>query len=80
MSKEKITDAQIIEKLGGVNRVAKTLGYEYNTVYNWTTRGISAFEKVKHPQHFMPKSLASLKPLPPISTKRKPRKKKLADA
>lgn len=60
---ENITDKQIIQKLGGVKTVSKVLGYEYNTVYNWTTRGISAFAKVKHPQHFMPKSLDDIEPL-----------------
>ena len=60
---EPVNDKLIIEKLGGVNVVSKILGYEYNTVYNWTTRGISAFAKVKHPEHFMPKSLDDIKPL-----------------
>lgn len=60
---ENITDKQIIQKLGGVKTVSKVLGYEYNTVYNWTSRGISAFAKVKHPQHFMPKSLDDIEPL-----------------
>ena len=58
-----MTDKQVIQKLGGVKMVSKVLGYEYSTVYNWTTRGISAFAKVKHPQHFMPKSLDDIKPL-----------------
>ena len=58
-----MNDKLIIEKLGGVNVVSKILGYEYNTVYNWTTRGISAFAKVKHPEHFMPKSLDDIEPL-----------------
>lgn len=58
-----MNDKLIIEKLGGVNAVSKVLGYEYNTVHNWTARGISAFAKVKHPQHFMPKSLDDIKPL-----------------
>lgn len=58
-----MTDKDIINKLGGVKTVSKVLGYEYNTVYNWTTRGISAFAKVKHPQYLMPASLNDIKPL-----------------
>ena len=58
-----MNDKLIIEKLGGVNAVSKVLGYEYNTVYNWTTRGISAFAKVKHPDQLMPKCLDDIKPL-----------------
>lgn len=56
-------DKEIIQGLGGVKVVAQVLGYEYNTVYNWTTRGISAFAKVKHPDHLMPKRLDDIKPL-----------------
>lgn len=58
-----MNDKLIIEKLGGVNAVSKVLDYEYNTVYNWTTRGISAFAKVKHPEYLMPKRLEDVKPL-----------------
>tara|TARA_R100000935_G_C2837951_1_gene169237 strand:- start:1414 stop:1605 length:192 start_codon:yes stop_codon:yes gene_type:complete len=56
-------DKEIIKRLGGVKVVAQALGYEYNTVYNWTTRGISAFAKVKHPDQLMPKCLDDIKPL-----------------
>lgn len=56
-------DREVIERLGGVNTVSKALGYKYNTVYNWTFRGISAFAKVKHPKELMPKSLDDIKPL-----------------
>ena len=58
-----MNDKLIIERLGGVNVVSKALGYEYNTVYNWTTRGISAFAKVKYPHLFMPAKLSDLKKL-----------------
>lgn len=58
-----MNDKQIIEKLGGVNAIAKILGYEYQAVWNWKTRGIAASAKVKYPQHFMPASLNEIKPL-----------------
>lgn len=56
-------DREIIKRLSGVNTVSKVLGYKYNNVYNWTFRGISAFAKVKHPEHLMPKNLGDIKPL-----------------
>lgn len=58
-----MNDKQIIEKLGGVNSIAKILGYEYQAVWNWQTRGIAASAKVKYPQYFMPASLDEIKPL-----------------
>lgn len=56
-------DREIIERLGGVKAVSNSLGYNYTTVHNWLTRGISAYAKVKHPQYFMPENLDDLKPL-----------------
>lgn len=58
-----MNDKQIIEKLGGVNAIAKILGYEYQAVWNWKSRGIAAAAKVKYPQYFMPASLKDIKPL-----------------
>lgn len=58
-----MNDKKIIEKLGGVNAIAKTLGYKYQAVWNWQTRGIAASAKVKYPQYFMPSSLKDIKPL-----------------
>ncbi|MGP4905155.1 hypothetical protein ACTXGW_03565 [Psychrobacter faecalis] len=58
-----MTDNQIIEKLGGVNAIAKFLGYKYAAVYHWKSRGIAASVKVRFPQHFMPASLDDIKPL-----------------
>lgn len=60
---KKFTDKDVIEKLGGVKIVSKVLGYKYNTVHNWTKRGMSAFAKVDHPKHFMPASLDEIEPL-----------------
>ncbi len=54
-------DRQIIEKLGGVKAVADALGYNYTTVHNWTSRGISKDAKVEHPEIFMIKSLEDIK-------------------
>jgi len=58
-----MNDKQIIKKLGGVSAIAKFLGYEYQAVWHWKTRGIAASAKVKFPQYFMPKSLDDIKPL-----------------
>lgn len=68
-------DKEIIKKLGGVKVVADILGYEYNTVYNWTNRGISAFAKVAHAKHLMPASLAAIKPLTEADRVKKPQVK-----
>lgn len=58
-----MNDALIIEKLGGVKVVATKLGYNYTTVYNWMSRGISKDAKVEHPDLFMPKDINDLQPL-----------------
>lgn len=50
-------DKQLIEKLGGVKAIADALGYNYTTVHNWLTRGISRDAKIAHPEIFMPKKL-----------------------
>lgn len=71
-----MTDNQIIKKLGGVKAISTVLGYKYNTVQQWEKRGISAFAKVKHPEYFMPASLADIKPL--IEKEKKPKAVKKA--
>lgn len=46
-------DKELIEKLGGVNAVAKFFGFRYNTVYNWIKRGVPSKVKVQHPNYFL---------------------------
>lgn len=48
------TDKQLIQELGGVSALAKSLGYSQQRVFNWQTRGIPPAEKVKRPDLFMP--------------------------
>ena len=52
-----MNDKQIIEKLGGVKAITDALGYNYTTVHNWLTRGISRDAKIAHPDIFMPKKI-----------------------
>ena len=59
-----MNDVEIINALGGVNAVAKHLGYNYTTVHNWLSRGIPSKEKITHPKLFMPKDIKKLKQLP----------------
>lgn len=53
----RMSDKDLIERLGGPSAVAKLLGYESNggpqRVHNWTKRGIPAAVKLAHPQLFM---------------------------
>ena len=58
-----MSDREIIERLGGVKVVSEHLGYNYTTVHNWLTRGISVYAKVEHPELFMPKDIKDLRPL-----------------
>lgn len=56
-------DRELIQKLGGVKAVAEALNYNYNTVHNWLTRGISRDAKIAHPEVFMQKNLENVKPI-----------------
>lgn len=56
-------DEQIIRKLGGVKAIADALGYNYTTVHNWLTRGISRDAKIAHPDIFMPKNIDNVQPI-----------------
>lgn len=47
-----MTDKELIEKLGGVSSVARFLGRNYNTVYNWTYRGIPSKVKLDNLAYF----------------------------
>lgn len=47
------SDKELIKKLGGVLAVARFFGYNYNTVYNWTYRGIPPKIKIAHPDYFL---------------------------
>ncbi len=51
-------DAELIKQLGGSTRVAELLGFDkaaggVQRVQNWTTRGIPAAVKLKHPDLFI---------------------------
>lgn len=52
-----MTDAQLIEQLGGPAKVADLLGYDKDggvqRVHNWITRGIPAKVKLDHPHLFL---------------------------
>ena len=50
-----MTDKELIEKLGGVKAIVDALGYNYTTVHNWLTRGISRDAKIAYPEIFMQK-------------------------
>ena len=52
-----MSDKELIEKLGGVKAIAAALGYNYTTVHNWLTRGISRDAKIAHPEIFMQKEI-----------------------
>ncbi len=54
-------DKELIQKLGGVKAVSNSLGYNYTTVHNWLTRGISKDAKIAYPEIFMPKNLDEVK-------------------
>lgn len=58
------SDKELIEKLGGVSAVARFFGYNYNTVYNWTYRGIPPKVKVDHPDYFLTDNPPNLKSNP----------------
>ncbi len=49
-------DSELIEKLGGVIKVAQLLGYNkinsYQRVHNWKKRGIPAKVKLEHSKIF----------------------------
>lgn len=55
-----MTDKELIKKLGGVKAIASALGYNYTTVHNWLTRGISRDAKIAHPEIFMQKKIESV--------------------
>lgn len=56
-----MSDAQLINDLGGPAKVAELLGYKKHggpqRVSNWRTRGIPAKVKVDHPDIFMRPSI-----------------------
>ncbi len=52
-----MTDKELMEKLGGVKAIADALSYNYTTVHNWLTRGISRDAKIAHPEIFMQKNI-----------------------
>ncbi len=56
-----MTDQELLKRLGGVQAVARFFGYNYNTVYNWTYRGIPPKIKVKHPEYFLSDNPPNLK-------------------
>lgn len=56
-----MTDKDLIEKLGGVKAISGALGYNYTTVHNWITRGISRDAKIANPEIFMQKKLDDVK-------------------
>lgn len=54
----RMSDAELIDKLGGPAKVAELLKYRKPAgtcrVHNWKTRGIPAAVKVRHPELFLP--------------------------
>jgi len=48
-----ITDKELIIRNGDAGQLAKRLGYSFQRVQNWKTRGIPAGEKLKHPDIFL---------------------------
>lgn len=49
-----LSDADLIESLGGTTKVAKMVGgYSRQRVWNWKIRGIPAYVKVKFPDLFL---------------------------
>ena len=63
-----MTDAELIEKLGGPARVAELLNLDKDggvqRVHNWKSRGIPARVKVERPDLFMPHLSAPATPQP----------------
>ena len=43
----------VIEKHGGVEALSKLLGYKYQRVHNWISRGIPALEIALRPEIFI---------------------------
>lgn len=64
-----MTDAELIESLGGATRVAELLGYDkeggVQRVHNWIGRGIPARVKLDHPELFLPKPPEKASPTKP---------------
>ncbi|WP_131669230.1 hypothetical protein [Psychrobacter pygoscelis] len=56
-----MSDKELIEKLGGVKAISDALGYNYTTVHNWLTRGISRDAKIAHPKIFLVKNIEDIK-------------------
>lgn len=46
-------DKKIIESMGGISAVARTLGVSPQRVFNWSKRGIPAAIKVEYPDLFL---------------------------
>lgn len=56
-----MTDQEIIERLGGVKKIADYFDFKRTRVHNWLHRGIPKGVKVDYPEYFMtnnPKPLA----------------------
>lgn len=66
-----MTDAELIDKLGGPAKVCELLGYEKDggvqRVQNWITRGIPYKVKVERPDLFMPDVKVPGQPPGPLS-------------
>lgn len=52
-----MNDRDLIKKLGGVKAISDALGYNYTTVHNWLTRGISRDAKIAYPELFLVKDI-----------------------
>ena len=46
-------DSKLIDELGGVLKLHKKLNKKYQTVFNWTKRGIPAQVKLDNPDLFL---------------------------
>jgi hypothetical protein len=65
----RVTDAELIDELGGPSRLAERLGYEklggVQRVQNWKARGIPARVKLQRPDLFLvPQPAAAAPPVP----------------
>jgi hypothetical protein len=62
------SDKELISHLGGPGELAKRLGYSVQRVQNWTTRGIPASEKLKHPEILLKGTALTTPPSPAPSS------------
>ena len=60
----KMTDKELIMKLGGVGAVSNHLGLSYQCVFNWLKRGIPATVKLENRDIFLADNPEQLEALP----------------